>query len=477
MLVGGEWDGVAGGSGVPVAPLPIPPSVLPAGPGAAAELMDELAGFVARLDEWPGALFQLGEEQLGDFVAAMVGLAARAESLAVVGAAEAVARGVVASSTAADPAGWVAGCITDRGISAYLAVSDPVVVRRVGAAARECADPKNKVVADVLAAGVVTVSCARVAVREAPGVLCVVPGADRNEVLSWFLAASRTDARTLRDLSARVIGRFAPEVLMVEEERAQVGESLSWADLPNGLSRLTADLSAGHAAILKHAIGALSAPQPATCTDLTSADAVPVVVERDPRTPGKRRSDALVELGGVAARMLDGGRSHTTGNVAGSAKVVVTVDYQTLIGELAKIGQLPGLGQSISGDLVDAGTARRLACDADVIPVVLGGDSEPLDVGRTKRLFTGGLRTAVIHRDQGCTFPGCERPPDWCDAHHLIPWWAGGETSLANAALLCTRHHTIVHRDLLLADVTASGVIWDPTPGRMPNRADRERAA
>lgn len=65
---------------------------------------------------------------------------------------------------------------------------------------------------------------------------------------------------------------------MVEEERAQVCESLSWADLPNGLSRLTADLSAGHAAILKHAIGALSAPQPATCTDLTSADAVPVVV-------------------------------------------------------------------------------------------------------------------------------------------------------------------------------------------------------
>ena len=119
---------------------------------------------------------------------------------------------------------------------------------------------------------------------------------------------------------------------------------------------------------------------------------------------------------------------------------------------------------------LDAGTLRRLACDADLIPAVLGTESEPLDVGRARRLFTGALRTAIIHRDQGCTFPGCDRPPDWCDAHHVIPWWAGGETSLTNAALLCARHHTIVHRDLLTATASTTGVTWDPTPGLMPRR-------
>ncbi len=460
--------GVPRGSAMPVGPLPTSPSVVPAGPGVGAGLMERLGELILDLRGWPGALFQLGEADLGDFVAAMVGLSARAESLALVGTVEAVSRGVVASSTAADPAGWVAAQVSEQ---AGLMVSDPVVVRRVGAAAGECADTKNRVVADALCAGVVTVSCARVAVREAPGVLCVVPGADRDEVLGWFLAASRTDTQALRDLSARVIGRFAADVLVVEEGRAQGCESLSWAGLPNGLTRLTADLSAGHTAMVKHAIGALSAPKPATCTDLTST--APVVVERDPRMPGKRRADALVELVGVAARVVDADRSHTTGSMAGSAKVVVTVDYQTLIGELAETGQLPGLGQSISGDLIDAGTARRLACDADILPVVLSGDSEPLDVGRTRRLFTGGLRTAVILRDQGCTFPGCGRPPDWCDVHHVIPWWAGGVTTMSNAALLCARHHTIVHRDLLLADVAATGVTWDPTPGRMPNRARR----
>lgn len=259
--------GVSRASAMPVGPMLTSPSVVPAGPGVAAGLMERLGVLVLDLQGWPGALSQLGEADLGDFVAVMVGLSARAESLAVVGAAVAVSRGVVASSTAADPAGWVAARVGEQATHAASGVSDPVVVRRVGAAARECVDPRNKVVADALCAGVVTVGCARVAVREAPGVLSLVPGADRDEVLGWFLAASRTDARALRDLSARIIGRFAAEVLVVDEARQQGCESLSWADLPNGLTRLTADLSTGHAAIVKHAIGAFSAPKPATCPD------------------------------------------------------------------------------------------------------------------------------------------------------------------------------------------------------------------
>ncbi|MBO1754632.1 HNH endonuclease signature motif containing protein [Allobranchiibius sp. CTAmp26] len=470
---------VEGISRVPNASLPPAPPVVPAGPGAAPELLGRLADLVADLQGWPGALYQLSEAQLGGFVAAMVGLSSRAESLAAVATTEAVTRGTVANSTATDAGGWVASCVTESD----GAVADSSACRRVGVVATGCADPRNRVVAGALAAGVVTVRCAQVALREAPKVLPVIPGADRDEVLSWYLALSHTGARTLRDLSARIIGRFAPEVLVADEEHQQACETLTWADLPNGLTRLTADLSTGHAAVIKHAIQALAAPAPASCpaaaaagggvaaeTDPVSGLGAGVVAERDTRTPGKRRADALMELADTAARLLDEDRSHSNGNVGGSAKIVITFDHQTLIDQLTTAGHLPGVGRTINGDLLDAGTLRRMACNADLIPMVLGGESEPLDVGRTRRLFTGGLRTAIIHRDEGCTFPGCDRPPDWCKAHHVKPWWAGGKTNLQNAALLCGRHHTIVHRDLLTATVTPTGVTWNPTPGLMPQQ-------
>ncbi|UIJ33683.1 HNH endonuclease signature motif containing protein [Allobranchiibius sp. GilTou73] len=493
---------VEGISRVPDAPLAACPPVVPAGPGAAAGLLADLGVLASRLEDWSGALYQLGEAQLGGFVATMVGLATRAESLAAVATTEAVTRGTVANSTATDAGGWVAACVTEAGSAGSLGggaegcapsaiVAEPAICRRIGVVATGCADPRNRVVADALAAGAVTVHCARVALREVPKVLPVIPGADREEVLSWYLALSHTGTRTLRDLSARIIGRFAPEVLIAQDEHQQACETLTWTDLPNGLTRLTADLSGGHAAVIKHAIQALSAPAPAACTGPNTADTsvdstVDVVPERDVRTPGKRRADALMELANTAARLLDGDRSHSNGTIGGSARIIVTLDHQTLLDQLTAVrrlgsghqggppGHLPGVGRTINGDLLDAGTLRRLACDADLIPAVLGGESEPLDVGRTKRLFTGGLRTAIVHRDEGCTFPGCDRPPDWCDAHHVLPWWAGGETKLTNAALLCARHHTIVHRDLLTATVTTTGVTWDLTPGLMPQRPAHE---
>jgi hypothetical protein len=101
-----------------------------------------------------------------------------------------------------------------------------------------------------------------------------------------------------------------------------------------------------------------------------------------------------------------------------------------------------------------------MACDAEVIPIVLGAESDPLDVGRQERLFTKGLRTAVVHRDKHCTFPRCERPPTWTRVHHVTHWLDGGTTSLLNAALLCEKHHLIVHRDNLTATVTTTGVTW-----------------
>ena len=99
------------------------------------------------------------------------------------------------------------------------------------------------------------------------------------------------------------------------------------------------------------------------------------------------------------------------------------------------------------GTALTAATIRRLACDAGVIPIVLGSDGDVLDVGRRTRTVPRALRNALVIRHAGCTFPGCDLSPSWCDGHHLHHWSDGGPTNLANLALLCSTHHHIVHED------------------------------
>lgn len=106
----------------------------------------------------------------------------------------------------------------------------------------------------------------------------------------------------------------------------------------------------------------------------------------------------------------------------------------------------PGNGDLVFGDPLPASDVRRIACDAAIIPIVLGTQSEPLDVGREHRLVTPAIRRALIARDRGCVIPGCGAPPGHCDAHHLIHWINGGETSVDNLALVCTPHHRAIHR-------------------------------
>ena len=143
----------------------------------------------------------------------------------------------------------------------------------------------------------------------------------------------------------------------------------------------------------------------------------------------------------------------------------------------ALAGEVPPLPPWLVGlvDLATRGesrvleTIRRIACDALIIPVVLGTDSEVLDIGRARRLFTPGILRAMWLRDRGCTITGCTAPPFWADAHHLIHWVDGGDTSLLNGALLCGRHHSpslrwgdpqIAHQKGWTATATANEVTW-----------------
>jgi hypothetical protein len=153
----------------------------------------------------------------------------------------------------------------------------------------------------------------------------------------------------------------------------------------------------------------------------------------DERTPAQRRADTLGEICRGWLDLADrptvaGERPHLT----------VTVGADAIAA--GEPGELDHVGP------VGAGVARRLACDASVMRVVLNGRSEPLDVGRRTKVVPPSMRRAVIVRDRSCRFPGCDRPHTWCDAHHVVHWADGGPTAAANLILLCRPHHRLVHR-------------------------------
>jgi hypothetical protein len=154
----------------------------------------------------------------------------------------------------------------------------------------------------------------------------------------------------------------------------------------------------------------------------------------DGRTPAQRRADALGE---VCRQWLDLGERPM---VAGERPhVTVTVDEEALAGGAGQTSELDHAGPA------DPALARRVGCDGSIRRVVMAGRSEPLDVGRRTPVVSPALRRAVIVRDRGCRFPGCDRPHSWCDAHHVVHWADGGPTALANLVLLCRRHHRMVH--------------------------------
>ena len=119
---------------------------------------------------------------------------------------------------------------------------------------------------------------------------------------------------------------------------------------------------------------------------------------------------------------------------------------------------------------------RLLACDAAVVPIVMNGAGQPLDVGRATRTIPDGLRRAVAARDRGCAHPGCDRPPSWCEVHHVVPWEDGGPTSLGNLVMLCRAHHRQMHftewivriRDGLAEFIPPAWIDLEQRPRRKP---------
>ncbi|MEV4384496.1 DUF222 domain-containing protein [Micromonospora sp. NPDC049580] len=237
--------------------------------------------------------------------------------------------------------------------------------------------------------------------------------------------AGQFDPTLLRKLGTRILDHVAPDIadaaaqaaLDAEARRAARDRHVTLSTLTDGRLRLTGILDTETAGLLRAAIDPLTAP--------SGPD--------DQRSPGQRRHDALADLCRLSLRT---GELPEHGGEP--AQIVVTTSYD-------------GLGRQLGGGTLDTGfelapeTVRRLACDAAILPAVLGSAGQPLDVGRQRRLITGPLRRALVLRDRGCAFPGCDRPPRWCDAHHIRHWANGGDTSLDNSVLLCGHHHRHIH--------------------------------
>jgi Domain of unknown function (DUF222)/HNH endonuclease len=277
-------------------------------------------------------------------------------------------------------------------------------------------------------------------------------------------AARRLDPPRLRQAVAHLRRVADPEGADRQAERQQERRGLWLASTWEGMVAVNGLLDPEGGQTLLAALEPLARP--------ASAD--------DPRSGSQRRADALVEL---ARRQLEGGRLPQGGGVR--PQLLVTVDLPSLLGP-------GGLGGEAGGGWpLEPETCRRLACDGAVtrvlvtrqppghdgahggdggdggdhpdpgdetslaahlqtamtrLPPTLGGaPTQPLEVGRTSRVVTAAQRVALVVRDGGCAVPGCDRPPAWCEAHHLVHWLHGGATDLANLALLCRAHHRAVH--------------------------------
>lgn len=155
----------------------------------------------------------------------------------------------------------------------------------------------------------------------------------------------------------------------------------------------------------------------------------------DGRSPAQRRADGFKRMCEAALSTL----TKKSGPSRARPQVTYVVSHETLTA--GKLGVCDG---AFVGP-VGRETMSKLLCDCDVSRVVTGPAGVILDAGRSRRVVTAAQRRAVVARDRGCRFPGCDRPPGWCEVHHTRPWIAGGRTNINELVLLCDHHHTVVH--------------------------------
>lgn len=313
---------------------------------------------------------------------------------------------------------------------------------------------------EALAAGRVNVDQARVIVSVIDDLPSEGPDAvsefDRARAQRHLIElAGEHDAKLLRRFGKRLFEVIAPgeadkregDALDDEERRARQRTRFSLRDNGDGTWSGSFKIPTVPAMMLKKALDALTSPRriaggqapfaPGGLEDLRDADGKLISYAR-------RLGLGFCEL----IEHLPVDKFPRAGGLA--ASLLVRLDFETL---------LSGLGAATldTGDRISASQARRLACNTGLIPAVFNGRDDPLNLGRSQRLFSPGQRVLIADRDETCTAQGCDRPAAWCEHHHSKPWASGGQTNVEDGRLLCPAHHHYAHDPRYTMTNTASG--------------------
>ena len=246
-----------------------------------------------------------------------------------------------------------------------------------------------------------------------------------------------------------------PEETAAENAKKRAAQTFHLSQTTDGIWRADGWLDAEAGLIVSTAITAF----------LRKADPV-----GDPlsESVGRRRADALVDICRQALTHAD--KCAGTGTTMTRHTIVVGLSHQQLLDGLGTAGVTGGRN-------LPAATARRMACDANIIPVVYGADSEELDYGRSRRTVTAGQRKALDIRDGGCIGPACDRPPMMTEAHHRLDWIKGGKTKTEELESVCLFHHHLLHEGgwTLTLDHDPARTPWFHPPGGRPPRKGQRR--
>ena len=333
----------------------------------------------------------------------------------------------------------VAASGTDAWLAALTGTSRGVAAGGLWLARRLAEDYAT--VRTAFARGDLSVEQARVIVRAAETVPSAVPPDDKDTAVAALVERAVTrglEPSRLRRVARRMLDTIDPnladehqqKLLDDEEKRAAAATYFLMHEQADGTWAGRFTISALHAGLLKTALEQLSSPR-----RLSRNASGEVVVDETVTV----RTGYSEQLGDAFCELVEHLPTHgwASGGRVG-ADVMVHLDYDRLLDGL-------GAARLDSGVEVTAGSARRLACNAGLLPAVFGTASSPLDLGRTKRLHNSTQRAALSAIYESCAAEGCRRPFAWTEIHHLEAWSKGGPTDLANAVPLCGWHHRRVH--------------------------------
>jgi hypothetical protein len=269
-----------------------------------------------------------------------------------------------------------------------------------------------------------------------------------NEVELLELAFHATAAQVEKLVRAyRYVDGHAGRLAEREQAMARhAARELNYYHDEDGSLVIRARLPAEEGAVVLQALNAAMDAQDTGGNDDATTDVTAETSENGDRF-AQRRADALTTMAETALRHGPGPQPSTE-----RYQVVVHVTAETLAADDA------GRCELDSGPRLAPDTARRIACDGNLLRIIDDAAGNPLDIGRKTRAVPPAMQRALRSRDSGCRFPGCTHDR-FVNAHHIRHWANGGETSLDNLVLLCSRHHRLVHEGGFGVERIADGAL------------------